>query len=200
MMIIKPRSTSSFIDLLTSEVFPRKEVISYYDPFASNGSNNILTDFFKADITTTGDGFSISGIPATIQIGQPLSPTVTSLEEGYLGTVVFSSSDIDADLPSRYEFSQLDDDSHTFTYGLRFKTIGTQRVMVSDADNPNVKVEAIIEVTGAKSTIELGATETFIQSDDLQITVPKSRSRLKSRDFDIIGTAPPNTDITIFDG
>lgn len=79
--------------------------------------------------------FSVGGFPATTA-GVANSFTVTvrdtigQVASGYTGTVFFSSSDVQAGLPTSYTFTTADAGVHSFTATLR--TAGTQSINVRD--------------------------------------------------------------------
>ena len=80
--------------------------------------------------------FVVAGFPATTAgvTGTFTVSVVDSLNmpaTGYTGTVVFSSSDIQAGLPARYTFTAADAGVHTFAATLR--TAGSQSISVTDA-------------------------------------------------------------------
>jgi predicted outer membrane repeat protein len=78
--------------------------------------------------------------PAEVASGSPFDVTVTALDAyghtaaGYLGTVTFSSTDIDPGvmLPSDYTFSPDDLGVHTFVGGFTLVTPGDQTVISTD--------------------------------------------------------------------
>jgi hypothetical protein len=86
--------------------------------------------------------FVISGLPADTTFGTDVIITITAIEAGgavstgYVGTVVFDSSDPQASLPPDYTFTPADNGSHTFT--IVFNTLGAQTLRVFDLNNPGV--------------------------------------------------------------
>ncbi len=86
---------------------------------------------------------TLSGLPATVGVGSPVSVTVTAKDPygnkaaGYRGTVTFTSSDGQATLPAPYGFTAGDGGAHNFTNGVTLKTLGTQSVTVSDGTLQN---------------------------------------------------------------
>ncbi|MGP0063104.1 MAG: DUF4082 domain-containing protein [Isosphaeraceae bacterium] len=94
--------------------------------------------------------------------GSSFSLTVTAngaggvTDAGYLGTIAFTSSDVQAGLPANYTFTAADDGSHTFTVTL--KTAGSQSITATDT--------ATSIVTGTLSAIRVNpaAASQFILS------------------------------------
>ncbi|MGB3242473.1 MAG: hypothetical protein WBB66_06440, partial [Candidatus Omnitrophota bacterium] len=71
-----------------------------------------------------------------------------NVKTDYTGTVEFSSSDLQAILPSDYDFVSGDSGQHTFTDGVQLKTAGQQSVTV---------VEGAISATQGSITVNPGA-------------------------------------------
>lgn len=65
----------------------------------------------------------------------------------YTGTISFSSSDVNAILPSEYTFTSVDKGIHTFVNGIAFATTGEQYVRVTDSQG----------ITGQQSNITVNA-------------------------------------------
>jgi predicted outer membrane repeat protein len=103
--------------------------------------------------------FTVTGLPSSIQAGTAGTITVTAktasgtVATGYLGTVAFTSSDLQAVLPANYTFVAADKGVHTFSVTL--KTAGSQKVTVTDSANATV--------TGTQSgiTVTPAATSSF---------------------------------------
>jgi hypothetical protein len=95
-----------------------------------------LTGTMSSDATPpTPALFNVSGFPAiTAGVAQGFTVTVRDtigqVATGYLGTVFFSSSDVQAGLPFSYTFTAADAGIHTFSATLR--TAGTQSIYVRD--------------------------------------------------------------------
>src|SRR5205807_3528652 len=81
--------------------------------------------------------FTFTGYPTSIQAGTAGMLTVTartssgSVATGYTGTVHFTSSDLQAGLPTDYTFTTADNGAHTFNITL--KTAGTRSLTVADS-------------------------------------------------------------------
>jgi hypothetical protein len=79
--------------------------------------------------------FAFTGLPASTTAGAAQTFTITAMDafgnvSPYFGSVVFSSSDSQASLPSFYTFTAADAGSHTFSATLR--TAGAQSLTVTD--------------------------------------------------------------------
>lgn len=101
--------------------------------------------------------FVVTGFPATTA-GVVQSFTVAvkdaygNFSNGYTGTVTFSSSDVQAGLPSTYAFAATDGGVHTFSAVL--KTAGLQSIVVKDAANAAaLGSQTSIAVTASAATV-----------------------------------------------
>jgi hypothetical protein len=88
--------------------------------------------------TEDWQSIQVGGFPSTTTAGQAHSLTVTALDSdgsaltSYRGTVHFSSTDPQADLPADYTFTAADNGSHTFDATL--KSNWTQSITVADTN------------------------------------------------------------------
>ena len=105
-------------------------------------------------------GFQVSGFPSPVTAGTGGTFTVTAVDAqgnpnlGYTGTVHFSSTDPQAQLPDDYTFTPDDQGTHTFSATLF--TAGTQSITVTDSAANVVGSQDGIEVTPAAfSTIHV---------------------------------------------
>jgi hypothetical protein len=125
------------VDLKPSQVYE----VSY------NGTAEIISSSDQGTLTFStpaGVGsvkvqlckFSMSGFAAAITAGNTATFTVTALNAdgstntSYTGTVHFTSSDPQAQLPADYTFTKADKGQHTFS--VTFKTAGTRSITVQD--------------------------------------------------------------------
>ena len=94
-----------------------------------NSNNGLLTLAGATQLQVAAAGSTVAGVPLTLTVsalnaaGNPAT--------GYLGTVLFSSSDVQAGLPASYSFTAADAGTHTFSVAL--KSSGTQTLSVSDS-------------------------------------------------------------------
>ncbi|MBN1189100.1 MAG: S8 family serine peptidase [Dehalococcoidales bacterium] len=96
-------------------------------------------------------GLTVSGFPASITVSKSGNFDVTALDlysniaAGYRGTVHFTSSDSEAELPPDYAFTESDNGTHSFE--AVFKTTGTQSITASDT--------SVSSLSGSQENIEV---------------------------------------------
>ncbi len=101
---------------------------------------------------STAVGFLID-IPSPVTAGSFVFFTVTAVDAYgnpnaiYTGTVTFSSSDPDANLPNDYTFTPDDNGSHQFA--MIFNTPGMQSLTVTDTSDPTITGTQTVEVDPA---------------------------------------------------
>ena len=118
------------------------------------GSSNTTQ---KINLSGTGmvglTGFTITSLPATLVAGTQAAITVTANTTGggtltgYVGTVHFSATDVQAGLPTDYQFQASDNGVHSFY--LNLYTAGSQTVTVADTVTTTVTGTATTTVTAA---------------------------------------------------
>jgi hypothetical protein len=97
----------------------------------------------------------LSGYPSPTTAGAAHPLTVTAQDAygntatGYRGTVAFSSTDAQAQLPAAYTFTSADAGSHTFSATL--ETAGTQSLTANDTQDGLSGSQTAITVTGQPS-------------------------------------------------
>ncbi|MFQ5952158.1 MAG: beta strand repeat-containing protein, partial [Candidatus Omnitrophota bacterium] len=106
------------------------------------GSGTSLTSTPASGIVAVGPAalsyFTIGGISGPVTAGALSTPVVTAydaysnIKTDYTGSVQFSSSDLQAALPSDYTFINGDSGQRSFTDGVQLKTAGQQSVTVAD--------------------------------------------------------------------
>ena len=88
--------------------------------------------------------FDVEIFSSTVTTGQAVDVRVTArndnndIDQGYRGTVAFTSTDAGATLPANYTFTAADAGRRTFTAGVAFATAGTQRVTATETARPSV--------------------------------------------------------------
>jgi hypothetical protein len=151
----------------------------------SIGTQSItVTDTSNPSLTATQSGivvvpiFVVSGYPSPTTAGDAGTFTVTvedangNVDTAYTGTVHFSSSDGQADLPADYMFTAADQGVHAF--GAVLKTAGTQSITATDTGislttgsqtgiqvNPS-NVAGFFVVSGFPSPIQAGTAGSFM--------------------------------------
>jgi hypothetical protein len=125
---------------------------------------------WKIGIPVAGS-LGITGLPATVGTGTPVTFTVTSKEPGgttdpgYIGTVHFTSTDSAAMLPADYTFAGngTGKDNGTHVFSVTFRTLGAQSVTVTDVHAGMLTTRAsttvapvILAITPSSGTIAGG--------------------------------------------
>jgi FG-GAP-like repeat/RTX calcium-binding nonapeptide repeat (4 copies) len=125
-----------------SDAFPDVAVSNYY-----SGDVSVLMN------DTDWRTLIVSGLAPSTTAGEAQTFTVTARDNAgnvlpsYTGTVHFTSSDYQADLPADYQFTAADAGVHTFTVTL--KTAGWQSVGVNDPAAQDLSAGQGISVTPA---------------------------------------------------
>ncbi len=157
--------------------------------YRSNTFSGTLTALKGTSCTSGSDGttltvgpvthYTVSGHASPVTAGTSGSVTVTALDasnnqnHGYTKTVVFSSSDSQATLPSNYAFTITDAGAHTFTNGITLKTAGSQSVTIDQSDDGSIDgtqssitvnpgSAAVLTVTGIDDPIVAGVADTAV--------------------------------------
>lgn len=139
--------------------------------------------------------FTVAAVAST-QAGAAFSVTVTALDSfsniatGYLGQVVFSSSDTQATFPIDYVFTAADQGVHQFTpgvgdeTGVTLRTAGNRVISVRDRRDLTIQGSATVSVTpaamhhfnvaGYRTALQAGLPSTFVVTaqDEFGNTVP----------------------------
>jgi hypothetical protein len=65
-----------------------------------------------------------------------------NLAVGYTGTIFFTTSDLNADVPADYKFTAADKGAHSFIYSVKpnltLRTVGTQWVRATDTAHSTI--------------------------------------------------------------
>ena len=110
---------------------------------------NNATLFAVGDATAAS--LTVTGLPSAVTAGTPYKLTVTvyndegDVDSAYAGTVSFTSSDPQADLPSNFTFTAAD--HGTYTLSVTLKTAGSQSITATDT--------ATTTITGTLSGIRV---------------------------------------------
>lgn len=130
----------------------------------------------------------VLALPANIVAGQPFSAKLTARDafgntaKNYFGTVHWSSTDANAQLPANYTFDSSDLGVHDFSMTL--KTAGNQTVTASDAQNGTV--------VGSDSEVVSAAPATHFQISSAAQTVAGNTLTLTVRALDDNGNVDTN--------
>jgi hypothetical protein len=143
----------------------------------ADGTVRSLASTINVKASATVGSFVVSSSPAATA-GNAQAVTVQvkdiygNLTDAYLGTVAFSSSDVQAGLPTAYTFTAADRGTHTFAVTL--KTAGTQSISVRDSANLTAvgsqtgivvsasSVAASFSVQGFAASTTAGANQSFV--------------------------------------
>lgn len=216
----KASGVSTFIakDTLSGITLLDRPKVSFYQANVSTSNSSASSarsssSYLKADLFGSSNAvggpaasFKITA-PDKVQTNAPFDVTVQVLDSSgspalsYRGTIFFSSpTDSNAELPlpnEGYPFKGTDENaSHLFAKAVTFKSPGTQRLVVTDVDNPDLEAEKFITVTSRVDTNE----NTNASSGAIAITSPEDGTTYGSGSIDIIGKISPLTTFKVFDG
>jgi hypothetical protein len=113
-------------------------VVASYVPTGSFSPSSATLIQTIINPPTTASMLILSGLPSALTAGTAGSVTVTAEDAngnvvtGYTGTILFTSTDPSATLPSPYTFTSDDAGSHTFPNGVIFETAGSQTLTAID--------------------------------------------------------------------
>jgi fibronectin type 3 domain-containing protein len=117
-------------------------------------------------------------VPGVIGAGTAFNVTVQALDtygniaSSYTGTVVFTSSDPQAVLPSPYAFVAADQGQHTITNGVTLKTAGNESVTGADTVKTSITGTSPIVVTPGNATqLKFTAPQSVSPGTPFTITV-----------------------------
>jgi hypothetical protein len=120
------------------------------DLAVTNSNNDSVTVLTNRNVVGA-ISFSLSA-PATVTAGKPFQVTLTARNAAgqtatnYLGTVHFSSSDVNALLPADFTFTAADSGVHVFTITLH--AAGNQTITAQDVTNSALKASATVADVG----------------------------------------------------
>lgn len=139
--------------------------------------------------------FQIDNIPASVNANETASFSMVALNDSgavvnsYTGTVTFSSTDPNAQLPNIYTFKTSDQGRKTFDLGLTFRTVGSQKLIAAQQGNPLIKGEKTVEVVNPISGDSGG---------QVRITKPATGT-YSVNTLEVAGEASANARVKIFD-
>ncbi|MBI2639233.1 Ig-like domain-containing protein [Candidatus Peregrinibacteria bacterium] len=139
--------------------------------------------------------FEIDNLAASLNVNETVSFRVKAVDasgavvNSYAGTIIFSSTDPNAQLPSAYTFQPADQGQHTFDLGLSFRTAGSQKLTVQQQGNALIQGEKTVTVT----TVSSGGS-----AGQVRITKPATGT-YSLKILEIAGEATPNVKVKLFD-
>ena len=119
---------------------------------SSTSSNGIGGDDNLVAVDAVVNRFEIENIPSSVTIGDRLNFTIKAVDLAgvvvptYRGTVHFSSTDRNAQLPEDYTFVPSDQGQRTFDLAATLRTNGTQKIIADDKDDATIRGEKSIDV------------------------------------------------------
>jgi len=193
--IIDKNSGIVFPNIKTKHLEPetKKDIISFFIPTAR------ASFFDSRSVKAAGEAnrLEIKELKATTTPNRSETFKVRILDEtdalvkDFGGTVTFTSTDTDAELPSDYTFKLSDQGEKLFLAGLQFHTPGKQTITVQYTDD--------VTVSGSYRVTVQGSTNTNTGSSDIEILSPMDGSTLNQNTINIAGSAPSNSTVVLFD-
>ncbi len=206
-------STYTAYDTTSDLSLDQRAKVAYFSPVTTLeeiGGNNLFTSVLLASTDGTAgtiDHFEVEDLDEQVEVNELLNFTVTAYDvdenivEDYTGTIRFSCTDDNADLPEDYTFEAEDQGTHTFSLSLRFTTTGNQEVTITDTDDRDlegsIEIEVVSEGSGASTTT--GDSDSDSDEDsDLALTSPQEGT-YSSTTVEVSGSAPYGYYIDIYD-
>lgn len=204
-------STLEAVDESTAAVLPQKARIIFFsapsvfreiggDPESYLLAQSTLVAQASGTSTsgTSSQGpvarFEIENLAATVNINDALSFRIRAVNASgntvtsYTGTVTFTSTDNNAQLPTPYTFQASDQGSKTFDLSLTFRTAGSQRLTVAQQGNPLIRGERTVQVLQSRAVGE----------SQVRITRP-APGTYSVNSMDVEGEVAPNARVKIYD-
>ncbi len=160
-----------------------------------------ITGVVSSDATAPiASSFAVTGYPATVA-GKSNSFTVSVVDTigqvatGYIGTVYFASSDIQAGLPASYAFTVADAGVHSFAATLR--TAGNQSISARDLTGALTGVQAGIAVSASDFSKFLISVPNGTDSKGHVLVTAGEIIQLRVRAIDLFGNSVSNYSNTI---
>ena len=146
------------------------------------------------------DHFTMTGITGSVTADDLLSPTVkaydayNNLKTDYLGTLHFSTDNVNATLPNDYTFTSQDLGSHTFTGRVQLKAVSSG-CYLNIADGPTVLQQSNVVVTpGALDHFTFTGITSPVKTSDLLSPWVKAYDAYGNMKTDYRGTVTFSTD------
>lgn len=144
---------------------------------------------------TTPARFEIDNIPASAVVNEQINFRLSAVDANgalvtaYRGTVHFSSTDPNGNVPANYTFTDGDQGRKTFDLGLSLRAVGNQTLRVVQVNNELIKGEKQIEIRPAQQDASSG---------EVRITKPATGT-YSVNTLEVAGEASPTTRVKIFD-
>lgn len=138
--------------------------------------------------------FEIENLAATVNANETLSFRLRAVNAAgatvstYTGTVAFTSTDSNAQMPAQYTFLPADQGSKTFDLGLSFRTSGSQTLTVRDQANSLISGQKNVQVLAAST----------VRDAQVRLTKP-APGTYTSNVREVAGEVNPNARVRIFD-
>lgn len=161
-------SSYAAYDVTADMILEARAKVAYFESANSLFRSTPSNYAFAASGAGSGaiDGFEFTDLPESIAAGQSFTFTVNAVDAlsqtvvDYQGVVRFSVASnnfASATLPSDYQFTVLDQGSHTFSLAMSFMQPGTYDVEVRDLANTSVFGAETINVSTASLSSTAGA-------------------------------------------
>ncbi|MBD3360410.1 hypothetical protein GF366_01255 [Candidatus Peregrinibacteria bacterium] len=191
----------SVYDATADKILNSKAKVAYFNSNSFLFENDTPSNYAYAALGNGSlgvDHFEFEDIPSTLNVGDSVTFTITAYDSenqpvvDYTGTIrfaVLSDNAAYVNLPEDYTFTSSDLGTHTFSLAMSFLQPGTYELAVIDIDDSSIFGE---------QTFVVGDEEPLGPSNGIGITNPVSGTY--SNNVQVIsGTAPPGSQIKIFD-
>jgi len=150
--------------------------------------------------TATAFGVTIGGETLDVEVenNEAFTLQVEALDESlqtmddYDGTISITSSDNNAVLPAEYTFKLADSGIKSFDLGLKLTSPGEQTITIQDVGSS--------EIMGVISVTVSGSGGGSVDPDSPIIYIPSDGTTINENTIEIVGTAIPNAEVTVYDG
>ncbi len=211
--LLSGQTLSQSVEVQVGSAMGNEDRVAYQDSRSAGGKRMYGAALVTGDEYDVIDHFEIDA-PAQMVAGvEAPALTITAVDRSgnivrsYVGTVVFSSTDPDAQLPNfgRYAFKDRDQGEKEFALGLKFLLGGTQTLRVEDQNDPRIFGEADIDVSGrGTSADKMIVVESPVNGDKLgkpAVTVKGKGPRFVNLQIKAkSGAAPEQTFLSSTDG
>lgn len=141
----------------------------------SNKSLQKTKIIFASEENGGVSAFELSGLDSTVKVGEKQTIDVKAVDDSgltvtdYTGTIRFSSTDSEANVPNDYTFLAEDQGDHEFSLGFSFVTPDEQTISVADTSNPKIEGSISTNVVTSSSDLDQSVDyENTFESEDFQ--------------------------------